>query len=225
VWFLCKKTNDLKEENERLRRSLTQLTGKCHAQPSQDKCDNMVKKLEKGTIVVFTKPLQKYTKTSKKDTSKTQGDKINAHTICSNNVRMCFDKERSKRSDRRCYGCKEKGHEIGSCPHMKNQDLAPSKEVLINKEVTSKRQIPCKIKQRIFYNCHKKGHMWKDCPIGKFPKPNLSIHSNMLRRPKFDSCARKVMSSPYSRTKAIWVPKSLLANLDGPIMRWVPKYV
>ena len=125
------------------------MTGKCHAQPSQDKCDNMVKKLEKGTIVVFTKPLQKYTKTSKKDTSKTQGDKINAHTICSNNVRMCFDKERSKRSDRRCYGCKEKGHEIGSCPHMKNLYLAPSKELTINKQVTSKRQIPCKNKQHI----------------------------------------------------------------------------
>jgi hypothetical protein len=32
------------------------------------------------------------------------------------------------------------------------------------------------------------------CTKGKTPKPNLSIHSNMLRRPKFDSCARKVMS-------------------------------
>ena len=69
----------------------------------------------------------------------------------------------------------------------------------------------------------KKGHLFKVCPKGKTPKPNLSIHSNMLRRPKFDSCARKVTSSPHSRTKAIWVPKSLLASLDGPIMRWVPK--
>jgi hypothetical protein len=51
--------------------------------------------------------------------------------------------------------------------------------------------------------------------MGNFPKPNLSIHSNMLRTPKFASCARKVMSSPHSRTKAIWVPKYLLANLDG----------
>jgi hypothetical protein len=110
-------------------------------------------------------------------------------------------------------------------PHMKNQDLGPSKELAINKEVTSKRQIPCKIKQRICYNCHKKGHMWKDCPMGNFLKPNLSIHSTMLRRPKFYSCARKVMSSPHSRTKAIWVPKPLFANLGGPIQKWVPKYV
>jgi hypothetical protein len=110
-------------------------------------------------------------------------------------------------------------------PPHEEQDLAPSKEVLINKEVTSKRQIPYKIKQRICYNCHKKGHMWKDCAVGNFTKPNLSIRSNMLRRSKFDSCARKVMSSPHSRTKAIWVPKSLLAKFDGPVMRWVPKYV
>lgn len=32
---------------ERLRKSLTQLNGKCHAQPSQVNCDDMVEKLEK----------------------------------------------------------------------------------------------------------------------------------------------------------------------------------
>jgi hypothetical protein len=40
---------------------------------------------------------------------------------------MCFNKVRLKGSDRMGYGCKEKGHEISSCPHMKNQYLAPSK--------------------------------------------------------------------------------------------------
>jgi hypothetical protein len=56
-----KENNELKEENERLRRSLTQLKGKCHAQPSQDNHDNMVKKLEKGTTVACTKtPLKEY---------------------------------------------------------------------------------------------------------------------------------------------------------------------
>ena len=40
----------LKEENERLKMSLTQLKGKCIiAQPSQDNRDYMVKKLETGT--------------------------------------------------------------------------------------------------------------------------------------------------------------------------------
>jgi hypothetical protein len=46
---------------------------------------------------------------------------------------MCFNKERSKRSDRRCYGCKEKDHEIDSCPHMKNQDLARSRKMTIKR--------------------------------------------------------------------------------------------
>jgi NAD-dependent DNA ligase len=42
---------ELKEENEKLRTSLTQLKGKCIAQPSQDNRDDMVKKLETGTTV------------------------------------------------------------------------------------------------------------------------------------------------------------------------------
>jgi hypothetical protein len=68
----AKENNELKEENERLRRSLIQLKGKCHAQPSQDNRDNTVKNLEKGTIVACTKPLQRNTKLSKKDMSKHQ---------------------------------------------------------------------------------------------------------------------------------------------------------
>jgi hypothetical protein len=195
------------------------LKGNYHAQPSQDNCDNMVKKLQKGTTLACTKPFQKNTN---KDMSKTQGEKINAHIICSNNVPMCFNKERSKRSDRRCYGCKEKGHEIGSCLHLKNQDFARSRNMTIKKDEI-KRKMHCKDKHHICYNCHEKGHLFKVCPKGKTPKSNLSILSNMFRRPKFDSCARKVMSLPHSRTKAIWAPKSLLVNLDGLIMRWVPK--
>jgi hypothetical protein len=42
---------ELKEENKRLRTSLTQLKWKCTAQPSQDNRDYMVKKLETGTTV------------------------------------------------------------------------------------------------------------------------------------------------------------------------------
>jgi hypothetical protein len=41
----------------------------------------MVKKLEKGTTVACTKPLQKNAKLSKKGMRKIHGKKINAHTI------------------------------------------------------------------------------------------------------------------------------------------------
>jgi hypothetical protein len=53
----------LKEENERLIRSLTQLKGKCIAQTSQDNCDHMVKKLETGTTVHALNPLKKMSRT------------------------------------------------------------------------------------------------------------------------------------------------------------------
>jgi hypothetical protein len=44
----AKENNELKEENERLKRSLTQLKGKWHSQPSQDNHDNIVKRLRRG---------------------------------------------------------------------------------------------------------------------------------------------------------------------------------
>jgi hypothetical protein len=106
---------------------------------------------------------------------------------------------------------------------MKIMDFAPSRKMAIKKD-ESKRQVHCKDKHIICYNCSEKGHLFKVCSKGKTPKPNWSIHSYMLMRPKFDSCARKVMGSPHSRTKAICVLKSLFANLEVPIKRWVPKY-
>jgi hypothetical protein len=63
-----------------------------------------------------------------------------------------------------------------------------------------------------------------DCPMGITPKLNSLIDSNLLRRPKNDTCARKVVGSPYASTKAIWVPKSLMTNLDGPKIVWVSSY-
>ena len=105
---------------------------------------------------------------------------------------------------------------------MKNQDLARSRKMTIKKD-ENKRQMHCKDKHRICYNCHEKGHLFKVCPKGKTLKPTMLIHSYSLRRPKNDTCARRVSSSPKTSTKDIWVPKYLLANLGGPIQKWVPK--
>jgi hypothetical protein len=52
----------------------------------------------------------------------------------------------------------------------------------------------------------------------------LAIDSYVTRQPKIATCARKAMSSPSASTKYIWVPISLLTNLDGPFKRWGPKY-
>ena len=68
-----------------------------------------------------------------------------------------------------------------------------------------------------------KGHLKKVCSKGKIFKPNISIHSYSLRKTKVSTCARTVICSPRLSTNAIWVPKSLLTNLVGPITRWVLK--
>jgi hypothetical protein len=85
--------------------------------------------------------------------------------------------------------------------------------------------MPCRSENYICYNYHEKGHLFKVCPKGDTLKPNFSINLDLLRKPKNDTCAREVISSPHASTKAIWVPKSFVTNLEGPIMRWVPKYV
>jgi hypothetical protein len=69
---IIQENKELKEEVGRLRRSLTLLKGKCHAQPSHDNRDNMVKKLEKRTTAACTNPLQKNAKFPKKGMSKHQ---------------------------------------------------------------------------------------------------------------------------------------------------------
>jgi hypothetical protein len=56
---ITQENKELKEEVGRLRRRLTLLKGKCHAQPSHDNSDNMVKKLEKGTTVACINPPSK----------------------------------------------------------------------------------------------------------------------------------------------------------------------
>ena len=107
---------------------------------------------------------------------------------------------------------------------MKDKGLASSRMRLINKEANKKQEkkISCKNKHRICYTCREKGYLSMDYPMGNTLKLNSSIDSNLLRRPKNDTCARKVIGSPCASTKAIWVPKSLVTNLNGPNIVWVP---
>lgn len=87
-----------------------------------------------------------------------------------------------------------------------------------------KKQMSCKIEWSIFYRWQEKGRLFKACPMGKIPKPSMSIHSHSLRKPTTNTCARKMIGSPRFRTNIIWVPRALLTNIDGPISRWVPKH-
>jgi hypothetical protein len=123
----------LKEENERLKMSLTQLKGKCIAQPSQDNRDHMVKKLETGTTVACTKSLEEKVKDVRISKKREQKKKINNSSKSLNhaskqgniqgNNQVTLHTKRSKK----CSECFEKGHSIRSCPYIKN-DLISNKD-------------------------------------------------------------------------------------------------
>ena len=104
---------------------------------------------------------------------------------------------------RRCYGCNEMGHKVDRCPYKQNKHKAN--------------------KGRICYACKRKGHLSYDCPNGNIPKPNTFVYDNMLRKTTNGVSTSKVMCSPQTSTKAIWVPKHLLTNPKGPNKSWVPK--
>jgi hypothetical protein len=76
---------------------------------------------------------------------------------CSNEVddQVTLPKKKTSRSKRKCYGSNEKGHEIASCPSMKDEGLASSRKRLIDKEANKKqdKKISCKNKHRICYTC------------------------------------------------------------------------
>jgi hypothetical protein len=81
-----------------------------------------------------------------------------------------------------------------------------------------------KTKNRICYNCRSKGHESNNCPNGNIPKSKLVDYAfSRLRDDKNGICATRVICSPQTSIKAIWIPKSLVTNPKGPNMVWVPK--
>jgi hypothetical protein len=145
---------ELKEENERLRTNLTQLKGKCIAQPSQDNCDDMVKKLEMGTTVACTKSLEENVKDLRNVKRKEQKKKINTSTETLNHASVQGniqgnDQTTLHTKKSKCSECFEKGHSIRSCPYIKENGFA------INKD------------DKKCFICSQKGHVIKSCPYVK----------------------------------------------------------
>ena len=81
---------------------------------------------------------------------------------------------------------------------------------------------------RFCNRCKQVGHVEQYCKTNKNKQPNVSSI-------RFDSCYMlvkgangvnaKFIGAPIvdSKKKAIWVPKSLVTNLQGPKQVWIPK--
>jgi hypothetical protein len=133
--------------------SLTQLKGKCIAQPSQDNCDHMVKKLETETTVACTKSLEENVKDLRIAKRREQKKKINTssknlnHASIQGNIQGNDQATLHTKRSKKCSECFKKGHSIRSCPYpyIKNG-------LIINKD------------DKLCFKCSKKGHLIKSCP-------------------------------------------------------------
>jgi hypothetical protein len=95
--------------------SLTQLKGKCIAQPSQDNRDHMVKKLETETIVACTKSLEENVKDLRIAKRREQKKKINTssktlnHASIQGNIQGNDQATLHTKKSIKCSECFEKG--------------------------------------------------------------------------------------------------------------------
>jgi hypothetical protein len=145
----------LKEENERLRTSLTQLKGKCTAQPSQDNRDDMVKKLETGTTVAYIESLEENVNDLRNVERKEQKKIINtstksiSHISIQGNIQGNDQATLHTKKNKKCSECFEEGHLIRTCPYIKENGM------VINKD------------DKKCFRCSENGHMVKSCPYVK----------------------------------------------------------
>jgi hypothetical protein len=104
---------------------LTQLKGKCIAQPSQDNRDHMVKKLETGTTVACTKSLEENVKDLRIVKMKEQKKKINTtskilnHASIKGNIQGNNQVTLHTKRSKKCSECFEKGTLLGHVPILK----------------------------------------------------------------------------------------------------------
>ena len=269
--LIASENDELKRENEMLKIELSRLKGEGHVQPSQDNRDHMVKKLEKGSIATCAKLPQINLKKSyqKRDKPKI---KKKAHVKCFECPTLGYfsseypnkknDQAKPSRrlrslSQRRCFGCKEKGHNIADCPKEEalkqvcknrtvrfgkpdypvlaenfrtsgqcNKGLKLALKRYMSKNESTKRQSKDKasrMKHQTCYTCRDKGHLSKDCPKAQTFIHKVVNNNKSHLEPKNDTSTMKMISSSCHSLRAIWVPKYLLTNLEGPNKAWVPK--
>ena len=111
--------NDNSEKEVKEQKSKpTKLKSKAQVQPSQDNCDHMVKKLEKGSNVTSFSPQQHQAKRKNLVQSKelTMEHKLSTCSMNSKNKTRLSRREKYRARTRVGFICKEKGHLIATCP-------------------------------------------------------------------------------------------------------------
>ena len=77
---------------------------------------------------------------------------------------------------------------------------------------------------KVCHKCHKKGHVKKNCPKFKNVSSTCFEHCYVLSHNAKGVHAKFVGTSIVgNKKKAIWVPKTLVTNIQGPKQVWVPK--
>ena len=77
---------------------------------------------------------------------------------------------------------------------------------------------------KVCHKCHKKGHVKKNCPKFKHVSSTCFEHCYVLSHNAKGVHAKFVGTSIVgNKNKAIWVPKTLVTNIQGPKQVWVPK--
>jgi hypothetical protein len=147
--LITSENDKLKRENEMLKMELSRLRGKGHVQPSQDNHDHTVKKLEKGSTCAKMPQINLKTSYQKVDKTKIKKKAHVKYFECSTLGHFSFkcpnkksDQSKPSRrqrnlSQRRCFGCKEKGHNIVDYP---NEEA--SKQVCQNRSIWFWQKIP-----------------------------------------------------------------------------------
>jgi hypothetical protein len=117
--LIAKENDELKQEVEKLQKNLCVLKEKSKVQPSQDNCEDMVKKLEKGSTITRSTP-QQHTMTHKnkiQEKSKVGQVKSQYRPIKHKAQESLSKKPRSSNKWRVCYKCRKKVHFADSCPN------------------------------------------------------------------------------------------------------------
>jgi hypothetical protein len=154
----------------------------------------------------------------------------------------CFGCKKEGHKILTCSNLKAEPHCLGrtgmqNWSNWSNSGLAPQEKMetsfkgpiasrtrqgLLEAKQRQEKQRMSKVKRMICYTCRLKGHLSQDCPKGnKYESKVVNSTSNVHRKLNGLYDTRKVISSPS--TIAIWVPKFLLTNLEGPNKTWVPK--